>query len=1175
MKKILRLHENGTQNIEGWQRSVQINEQHIDDIPDPSGGRAVKVGTSIPTPYARMYLFKTAFEFVNESKHLKDDTVYHRIVSECLDILEILFRAAEYRRSGKNLTIRPWNVDTKLQELLSSENETHRLLGNTLSLFLDAKNSKSPFHEFSTFYLVYYNHEIIGGSSPFTLFFTPPGLKPSDLVSSKGYHFFENQKPKALTERPLDFQMYLYKLFLAYPELDAPQHGRAMSNYLNELAWTETDSSIRNKVKELRAQQNYQLINFAEEYAQLLDDHHAPVMVKNFAIRCFAHQQTVESDFEIRPTLPLQGQDRLPLVLPRGGNFVGWQYVAGPWDADIEVPLRDPVEVLENRKLPKVGLQYPYLTIGDFLSDYLIALPYELNTDGFYTGQIEYYGNAKEELALKFPYLLPIKKRFFDYFSFHDLQQLLKYTIVDSQHVKIQLTVPVKRGIITYEREYYANPINPQKDGKTIREKGKIMEAHIGVVIFPNYKFKDLIQYNDFYKLMLVDLDISGTYAYQSYDVDFFLDNKRIESGGGNFETIKTERVQKQESTHTIGSTYYEVRGTHFAFAEIIHPEAKLAGEDVSGLIIPKWKEITNGNKEFSFAVDFGTTNTHIAYTDASNNPPQPFTIEEEDIQLLSLAQPKKDHSLKPGQRYGEKLFEQHVEIYKKLEREFVPFIIGKDLGSPFQFPIRTTVCEVSDFGKNGANLFGNINIGFGINTETSIPSDTVYNSNLKWSNELDPYSEERVNSFFTELLLLIKNKVALNQGDIRKMSLTWFYPLSLNQFAQNMFSEKWTKLFKEIFHTEETSHALYNITESVAPYYYWRKSGKVVPNQTEVLLNIDIGGGSTDLLFFVEQQPQYGTSFRFAGNHLWGDGFADISQKDNGFLLALSNYIERLPPSENVRRLTQYLDEAQKKNEFRSEDIMNLLFSHNEYEKGKTLTQALAKMSYLRILLMIHYAAIVYHSGQLLKYLNIKVPRYITFSGRGSLYINILAGGRDPSNVKHLSEIILKKVCDHEPPSNFELLQSEKPKEATANGGVYLRENNSFRNVKTATVKLLGVDASQEIEHDKISYNQYDEEIKKNVLQNAQDLLQFIFEDAAVLKCIENFGIEADFEVLKEKMLTPPSLLGDSFDRGWAKMKSMNKSEHHLLSETLFFLPFIHTLYELSKELYQDYYQR
>ena len=1173
MKKILRLHDKGTQNIEGWQRSVQINEQHIDNIADPSGGRAVKVGTSIPTPYARMYLFKTAFEFVNESKKLRDDTVYHRIVSECLDILEILFRAAEYKRSGINLMIRPWNVETKLQALRSSQNEVHRLLGNTLSLFLDQKNPKSPFHEFSTVYLVYHNYEIIGGSSPFTLFFTPPGLQPSDLVSSKGYHFFDNQKPKAITERPLDFQMYLHKLFLAYPELNDPQHGRAMSNYLNELAWPETNQSIQNKIRELRAQQNYQSRNFAEEYAQLSDDHHAPVLVKNFSMRCFAHQQKVESDFEIRPTLARQGQEKLPLVLPRGGNFVGWQYVAGIWDPNIEVPLKDPIEVLENRKLPKVGLQYPYLTIGDFLSEYLIALPYELNTDGFYTGQIDYYGNAKEELVLKFPYLLPIKKRFFDYFSFQDLQQRLKFTMVDNHHVKAQLSVPVKGGTITYEREYYANPINPQKEGKTIREKGKILEANIGLVIFPNYKYTDLTQYNDFYKLMLVDLDISGPYAYQPYDVDFYLDNHRIESGGGHYETIKTERVQKQEVSHTIGSTFYEVKGTHFDHAEIIHPETKLAGEDVRGMIIPKWKEITNGTKEFSFAVDFGTTNTHIAYTDAPNNPPQPFTIQEEDIQLLSLAQPKKDHSLKPGQRYGEKLFEHHVEIYKKLEREFVPFIIGKDLGTPFQFPIRTTVCEVSDFGKKGTNLFGNINIGFGINTETSIPPDTVYNSNLKWSNELDPYSEERVNIFFRELLLLIKNKVALNRGDIRKMSLTWFFPLSLSQFARNMFSDKWSKLFKEIFHTRETSHALYHITESVAPYYYWRKSGKVVPNQSEVLLNIDIGGGSTDLLFFVEQQPQYGTSFRFAGNHLWGDGYADISQKDNGFLRALANYIERLPPSENVRRLTQYLDEARKKSEFRSEDIMNLLFSHNEYEKGKTLTQALSKMSYLRILLMIHYAAIVYHSGQLLKYLHINIPRYITFSGRGSLYINILAGGRDLSSIKQLSEIILRKVCDQEAPPNFELLQSEHPKEATANGGVYLREDNSFRNINTTTVKLLGGDASQEIEHDKISFNQFDEEIKDNVLENARDLLNFIFEDAEVLKCVENFGIEADFGLLKKKILDT-SLLEDSFNRGWEKMKSMNRNEHQLLSETLFFLPFIHTLYELSKELYQQHYQ-
>ncbi|MBW3544322.1 MAG: hypothetical protein KY428_01785, partial [Bacteroidetes bacterium] len=181
MAKVLRLHTNASTELEGWKQSGQIDSSLIQHISDPSGGRAQKVSTSIPSPLARMYLFRTAFEFVvNAPKpDLSDNTIYHRMVSQCLDVLELLYNFQKYQQAEKRLLIRRWNINEKLQQL--STNPRHQLLSSTLQLFLNYNSPQSPFYGFSDVYLIYYNYRIIAGTSPFTLVFTLPELGALDL----------------------------------------------------------------------------------------------------------------------------------------------------------------------------------------------------------------------------------------------------------------------------------------------------------------------------------------------------------------------------------------------------------------------------------------------------------------------------------------------------------------------------------------------------------------------------------------------------------------------------------------------------------------------------------------------------------------------------------------------------------------------------------------------------------------------------------------------------------------------------------------------------------------------------------------------------------------------------------------------------------------------------------
>ena len=1060
MAKVLRLHTNASTDLEGWKQSIQIDSSLIQHISDPSGGRARKVSTSIPTPLARMHLFRTAFEFVvnDPAANLRDNTIYHKMVSQCLDVLELVYNFDKFRQAEKQLLIRRWNIAEKLQQMEAKPN--HQLLAQTFSLFLNFKNPESPFHNFTDVYLIYYNYQVIAGTSPFTLFFALPEIQGLDLNSSKGYRLFESPVP--LPDRPDDFQLYLHKLFSAYPGLKTS--CKAIYEYLT-LAKKQTRPDLQNKLNELQFNTDYGSNNFLQEFSSLLDDSNSPVTIKEVQLAT-APTDNVDiadvSDFVLRPDKRSQGE-RLPLVL-KEGHFPGWNYVAGAWRQDTAVPFKDP-DPLESRILPGLSDKYPYLTVGDFLEDYLLELPYELNTPRFNYGNIRYQNGAEKDRIFSFNYLLPIRKEFFHYFSFKDLDKYLTF-IIDPAYVKVQLAVPVRKGSLILEKTYYENPQNPKDEaGNIVPKKGKIVQANMGLGVFPFFKMSDEA-YNDFYKIMLVDLERTGTLAYQDYSLYFFKDEQPVRENEGVSGMRKTRRISKDEAAY--GSTYYEIFNTDFDYMEVVHPLSTDSAEPVRGVLIPKWKEIGPGTKTYTFAIDFGTTNTHIAYTVGSNTAPQPFSIEENDLQLVMLNKPGNEPGLQPIQKYKRASLHRAMEIDTVVNREFIPYLIGGAFsGAEVNFPIRTTTCELSNFTVLPTDMLGNINIGFGINKELEVPAHTTYKMNLKWNIELDKKGNDRIDVFFKELLRLIKHKVALNDGIIEKTRLVWFAPLSLDPFAFNQFQEKWTVNYQHIFRTSRKPGYL---TESAAPFYYLLAAGEVVPARGENLLNIDIGGGSTDVLFFVDQKPAWGSSFRFAGDALWGDGFNKISGMDNGFL---STYQKLADKPFKARSISK-----------NSADVFNEIFNNVDHE---VYNNVFIRARHMRVLFYLHYTAMVYHCGQIMKCLDLAIPRYITFSGKGSLFINFLTGGSNLNRLEQLTGIILQKVTGKEVPPNFKMIQASKPKEATANGGVFY--NPDFHDSgKVETVKLLGDAGLTNLEKEVVRYKEIDEELMESVLANVDD---------------------------------------------------------------------------------------
>ena len=139
-----------------------------------------KMCTSIPTPFARMFLFRTAFKEIQKKEEINKGSVhqaaglYNYLVSDCLDMLEFIF----YYGSQPEFNVVKWNRNTELELLSGSSprfrhNESHDRLANALK---DHLTTDDVLQHVNTIYLFTWNDRpedpnskpiVVGGTSPF------------------------------------------------------------------------------------------------------------------------------------------------------------------------------------------------------------------------------------------------------------------------------------------------------------------------------------------------------------------------------------------------------------------------------------------------------------------------------------------------------------------------------------------------------------------------------------------------------------------------------------------------------------------------------------------------------------------------------------------------------------------------------------------------------------------------------------------------------------------------------------------------------------------------------------------------------------------------------------------------------------------------------------------------
>lgn len=1120
--------------LSGWDEKTKMyDDNRIAHITDTVGaGIALsKLGTSIPTPFARIFLFETAFAQVN-ALGPDTDSVYGKLVSECLDFLEFLFNY------GDDVEIKAWNVDENIQNLKDSEFEGHQRLGFSLEKFARDLNVNN-------IYLFYYDGVLIGGTSPFTLVYTSPNWQRNKTIANaQGIDqnvLFQNYadpnvSPVPLHKRNIKFREFLTDYIIAFRRVN-----RFASSQLREYIYNNQANGHDPQMKTYYAQNTganpIEVDIMREKYSTFSTGADIDILgLGGLDSLLLGYGKSIPGpgpnpnplpdDYKIKATKTrylhnFDGVEILPLVLSDYG-ITGAKYIGGrPWQEGTMVP-KDSSQALSTRVLPGGGkIVYPYLTDADFLEDKILKMSYDINNKAFETFGIS--GN----------YLPPLKSALFEYFDIDDINSIpgLSFSLTEvGNGVEAKLSIPVK-----YQAQPYIvlKKVYTQEDIITVKNM-----PGFSIAIFPSYK--------------IVNSPVPNTYSILSHDSSIHPNLQTSFYSIGQNEIVKLEVKDDNIVERTKNASKYIKVDTSFDFISV-------EWDGVRAMLIPKLKIVTpnvNGGATTTVGVDFGTTNSYVSLSYNSGANPETLQIKKDDLQVLLL----NDADLSEG-NYGKKYMDSMSmmpSFIQSLDREYAPLLLGKQ--SDVEFPYRTVTCESPKFKDPGQkHIFGHINVGFNFMKEIIVSQDFSYNTDIKWGIENpNPKGlterQNRVKAFCTQIAWMIKNKIMLGQNPSAQFTVYLTFPFTMARPVKTEIENYWQEAFDEMM--GDGNVTLKRTTESIAPYYYMIANGATF---TENAMNIDVGGGTTDMLFAdVENKKFYYNSSLFAGNDIWGDGkqLVEAIRMDNGFVKYFEDLLNGNNLSVNEERKNAYF--KYKSLVSSSADLMSYIFRYDD--EFNFISYIKKSKEKLMPILYLHLGALIYHVAQVLKEKKMTVPTTITFSGMGAKYIHLISTNED--DINELIKALLSEFMgygyeddDDKMPEDFKVTFQKNPKEVTAQGAM-LEDNpalNSIKGYKQKEIYVYGVEDAPK----HLSYGETSEYKDKCLTMFEQFINDFLENRDLKHYLSKQFQIQFSDAFIKAV-------------KGEAKMSfdlmSQSKKASEDVEETLFFWPLKNGLYKASQ---------
>ena len=1101
----------------GWTETGFIAGNLLSEENIPLGRTSNKMGTSIPSIFARIFLFDGAFQALDGKSVSKLDqpSADTALVSECLDLIEFLFQHG----SDSKLIIRHWNATEQIRNLRAQQakfpehGKLAQVLEDEIALYRNLNDIFLFFWKDSTPTSLLPQEFLIGGTSPYTLVFTSPNwariVKENNFGFNRldGSPLFDSSHVASLKNRDGSFKDMLYSLRMAY-QGDLTAQASWFNKYLTTM-WND-EKSKNPVVKAMGGAPGA----FISKYATAQDDQGAAVMAAMLPV-CYLKEVSTASGYEIvarsnryahytaKNGTPIT--IAAPLVLNENG-LSGVKYIGNSlWNSQSckinEAAIRG-TEMHERIAPGQMGVKCPFLIWSDFLEDKIIKLPFKINNRHFITA-----------FAGQTQYVLPLKRMFFKYFNIEDIEsaacEALKKKLVEisigSNSVIVTINVPIcdtTHHVIELKREY---------------KGADIVTPHFTLGFFPFYRCQD----NNLNRYSVMNC---GNGAKMS-----FLKVDSLEK-----PVLSSSVIRTPQQTLVSQTEYYLIRDS-FDLVEVRLENAK-------GMIIPQMQVVGTPTNQYKFAVDFGTSNTYIAHTTTNNPHPVTLEIDAHDQQTVYLNEPGD-----LGELYMMRPF---------MAREFAPIALGQE--ADIAYPARTATCETTNFERTNPDLFGTISIGFNMMNEPQAANYFVYKTGLKWLLEEHPGNQHhtnRVKFYFLQTLWMLKNESLMNNGD-DQFEVYITFPETMKQPTKTSLIGLWQWAKKEL-NINCTFFYGTQYSESIAPYNCMatRIGGAS-------FLNIDIGGGTNDLLFVNKDAAGHITnahysSSMFAGDDLWGDGVRINANNplNNGFVDYL--YTEIQNTAESYRReILSPLVSLKSGVTSSSADVMGYLF---KYDNEFGTSAKIMGQRNLYSLVFIHYAALMFNVSRLIKKMGIEIPLRLSFTGMGSKYINLISPDR--AIIKRLTILLLEKYTGKKVGAAFEIInhQNADVKEITAKGvleGLGLNPGFQIPTDVLQPVVDYGFDCTRELTYADVET----EEIRNAALDNFDTFVTSLRDRDFANFLFRTFNLTISSQLLDDLSIRSRQSFVTMSANIPAQYSGLN------VTETLFFWPLKNALVELSQ---------
>ena len=492
--------------------------------------------------------------------------------------------------------------------------------------------------------------------------------------------------------------------------------------------------------------------------------------------------------------------------------------------------------------------------------------------------------------------------------------------------------------------------------------------------------------------------------------------------------------------------------------------------------------------------------------------------------------------------------------------RDFIPTVVGDD--SDFSFPTRTALsyAKSTDWTEK-LRTFGLINFDITYNKKLGIAYNAKPMVNIKWSSK--PNAQSAMQAYIRNIMMIIRNKVIANNGNLARTKITWFYPNSMSPRRLSQLRMAWNDSYTELFNRDGSTR---NLSESVAPIQFYFRRYATATN----LVNVDIGGGTTDIAFSSNGKVEYITSFKFAANSLFEDSFSDINP-NNGIVDWFKNDILGLLQSKpELNELVNIFNS----NLGQPANMASFLFSLKDNSATKSLARnnidfnkILQNDTKFKLVFIIFYTAIIYHIAQIVKTKGLKAPRHIAFSGNGSKIISIISS--DPKILGKYTKIIFEKVLGKEYGSALDILgleQGSNPKESTCKGGLIVTDA-----YEEEPETLVLRDSSGKLASTSDTYASISDTHKAEIVKTVKDFFKFaLTEIPSAFNLDNNFGVDnVTMKIAKEECTKD---LETYLDKGIELSIKESGNKDNQIEDAITFYPIKGVLQSLSSKI-QEYY--